>query len=87
MKNLSLNIQFPSTTKKLLNFFFRSRLALQHLDIGGGVIDSDYRGNIAVIMINHGKNDYSIKTGDRIAQLLIIKCCTPKVIQTEVKTY
>ena len=36
-----------------------------------GTIDSDYRGEIMVILINHGKNDYQVRRGDRIAQLVI----------------
>jgi len=52
----------------------RSGLALIHeLDIGAGVIDSGYRGEIGVVVFNHGDTDYSVKKGDRIAQLLIIK--------------
>lgn len=35
-----------------------------------GIIDADYRGEIKVILINHGAIEYSIKKGDRIAQLI-----------------
>lgn len=35
-----------------------------------GTIDSDYRGEIKIIIINHGKNTYEIKRGDRIAQAI-----------------
>lgn len=38
-----------------------------------GTIDSDYRGEIRVLLINHGKEDFIIKRGDRIAQLVISK--------------
>jgi len=38
-----------------------------------GTIDSDYRGEIRVILINHSKNDFIVKSGDRIAQLVIAK--------------
>lgn len=38
-----------------------------------GTIDSDYRGEIKVIMINYGKNDFLINRGDRIAQMVINK--------------
>ena len=34
-----------------------------------GTIDSDYRGEIKVILINHGKDDFLVKNNDRIAQL------------------
>lgn len=38
-----------------------------------GTIDSDYRGEIGVILINHGEKDFLIKRGDRIAQMVINK--------------
>lgn len=38
-----------------------------------GTIDADYTGNVGVILINHGQNDFGIKVGDRIAQLVINK--------------
>lgn len=52
----------------------RSGLALQH-GIGmvnsPGTIDSDYRGEIAVILINWGQEPFTIRRGDRIAQMVI----------------
>ena len=36
-----------------------------------GTIDSDYRGELKVLMINHGEHPYTIEPGDRIAQLMI----------------
>ena len=38
-----------------------------------GTIDSDYRGEIGVILINHSSVDFEIKSGDRIAQLVFSK--------------
>ena len=38
-----------------------------------GTIDSDYRGEIGVIIINHGHEPFTIKRGDRIAQMVINK--------------
>jgi dUTP pyrophosphatase len=37
-----------------------------------GVIDADYRGEVKVSLINHSDTDYTVKDGDRIAQLLIM---------------
>ncbi len=48
-----------------------------------GTIDSDYRGEIKVILINLGKNDFVVKRGDRIAQMIISKYT--KVIWEETK--
>lgn len=38
-----------------------------------GTIDNDYRGEIKIILINHGHEDFIIKNGDRIAQMIISK--------------
>lgn len=38
-----------------------------------GTIDSDYRGDIGVILINHGTEPFIVKQGDRIAQLVVCK--------------
>lgn len=40
-----------------------------------GTIDSDYRGEIKVILINHGSEDFVIGPGDRIAQLVVAPVC------------
>jgi dUTP pyrophosphatase len=36
-----------------------------------GTIDADYRGEVKVILVNHGEEDFTIRRGDRIAQLVI----------------
>ena len=38
-----------------------------------GTIDSDYRGEIGIILINHGQKDYIVENGARIAQMIIAK--------------
>lgn len=52
----------------------RSGLALKHQITvlnGPGTIDSDYRGEVCVILINHGKKDFTIEPGMRIGQLVL----------------
>jgi dUTP pyrophosphatase len=39
--------------------------------VGAGVIDSDYRGVIKVLLINHGQTEFTVNPGDRIAQLIL----------------
>jgi dUTP pyrophosphatase len=54
----------------------RSGLALKHgvtVLNSPGTIDSDYRGEIGVILINHGSEAFHIKHGDRIAQIVFAK--------------
>jgi dUTP pyrophosphatase len=52
----------------------RSGLALRHgvtLVNTPGTIDADYRGEIAVILINHGQAPFVVRRGDRIAQMVV----------------
>ena len=43
----------------------RSGLAAKsHLDVGAGVIDQDYTGNVGVVLFNHATTDFDIKKGD-----------------------
>lgn len=46
---------------------------------GPGTIDSDYRGEIKVILFNFGKNDFTINRGDRIAQMVLAKVYAAKI--------
>lgn len=46
-----------------------------------GTIDSDYRGEICVILINHSKSDFVIPRGRRIAQMVITKYETAKLLE------
>ena len=60
----------------------RSGLAAKHgvaVLNAPGTIDSDYKGEIKVILINHGKSNFSFSKGDRIAQLVITKVMIPIV--------
>ena len=50
----------------------RSGLAVRHgIDTLAGVIDSDYRGEVRVVLVNHGQTVFPVAAGDRIAQLLV----------------
>ena len=72
-------IEFPKNTYGRIAC--RSGLALHHfIDVGGGVVDADYRGNVGVVFINHGGNDFIITQGDRIL-LVIEKICQPTVVE------
>jgi dUTP pyrophosphatase len=52
----------------------RSGLAVRHgIDTLAGVIDSDYRGEVAVVLVNHGQDTVTLAAGDRIAQLVVQK--------------
>eukprot|EP00540_Astrosyne_radiata_P018319 CAMPEP_0116826526 /NCGR_PEP_ID=MMETSP0418-20121206/2576_1 /TAXON_ID=1158023 /ORGANISM="Astrosyne radiata, Strain 13vi08-1A" /LENGTH=173 /DNA_ID=CAMNT_0004455167 /DNA_START=32 /DNA_END=553 /DNA_ORIENTATION=- len=58
----------------------RSGLAKKKgIDVGAGVIDADYRGNVGVILFNFGDEDFSIQKGDRIAQLILEYICMAEI--------
>lgn len=64
----------------------RSGLALKHgLGVlnSPGTIDSDYRGELRVIMINHGQEKFTIERGDRIAQMVIARHAQAQFIEVE----
>ena len=62
----------------------RSGLALKKfIDVGAGVVDSDYRGKVGVVLFNHGDQDFVVKMGDRIAQLILEKIDTPPVEEVQ----
>jgi dUTP pyrophosphatase len=55
-------------------------LTVKHsIDVGAGVIDADYRGNVAVVLFNHGGEDFQVRIGDRIAQLILEKILIPEI--------
>ncbi len=56
----------------------RSGLASKHgIDVLAGVCDEDYKGEICVILINHGKKEVWIQKGDRVAQFIFEKITIP----------
>ncbi|XP_039979496.1 deoxyuridine 5'-triphosphate nucleotidohydrolase, mitochondrial isoform X2 [Xiphias gladius] len=56
----------------------RSGLAVKNfIDVGAGVVDEDYRGNVGVVLFNFSKDTFEVKKGDRIAQLVCERICYP----------
>lgn len=59
----------------------RSGLAhKKFIDVGAGVIDADYRGEVGVILFNFSDEDFDVKVGDRIAQLIIERIAMSPVV-------
>lgn len=48
-----------------------------------GVIDSDYRGEVVVVLHNHGKQPQTVEAGERIAQLVITPVLTPGYVEAD----
>ena len=64
----------------------RSGLAVKYgigLTNGIGTIDSDYRGEIKVSLINWGEEDFTVNNGDRIAQIVVAKYERAQLVQAE----
>jgi dUTP pyrophosphatase len=61
----------------------RSSMALAGLHTMGGVIDSGYRGEIRIILLNTNDTDYVIRAGHKIAQIIVIPCYTEALTAVE----
>jgi deoxyuridine 5''-triphosphate nucleotidohydrolase (dut) len=61
-------------------FEARSSLAREGVVVLGGVIDSDYRGEVIVLLSKITPGTYGIAKGNKIAQFIILKCETPEVV-------
>ena len=63
----------------------RPGLALKKfIDVATGVVDADYSGEFGVVLFNLGDQDFEVKMGDRIAQLILEKIDTPKMEEVQV---
>ena len=64
----------------------RSGLALRHgvtVANAPGTVDSDYRGEVMVILVNLGAEPYTIRRGDRIAQLVLAPVVQAELVESE----
>lgn len=64
----------------------RSGLALKHgitMLNTPGTIDADYRGEIGVIVVNHGSDPFVIKSGERVAQLVVAPVARAECIEVD----
>lgn len=76
----------PDRSDIVLLVFIRSSLGRNHgitLANSVGVIDSDYRGEIMVPLVNHGDRDYILEPGERFAQLVAVPILFPSVDQSD----
>mmetsp|Transcript_13926 Transcript_13926/g.23687 ORF Transcript_13926/g.23687 Transcript_13926/m.23687 type:complete len:181 (-) Transcript_13926:125-667(-) len=62
----------------------RSGLAAKNfIDVGAGVIDSDYRGEVKVLLFNFGDSDFKVSVHDRVAQLIIEKYTMTEICEID----
>lgn len=73
--NTGITVEIPPNAVGVIKP--RSGLAVRNgIDVMAGVIDSDYRGEIKVLLINQGDELFKVRPGDRIAQILFIPIIT-----------
>jgi dUTP pyrophosphatase len=64
----------------------RSGLAMKHgvtVLNAPGTVDEDYRGEIKVLLVNHGKDAFVVKNGERIAQLVVAKVARVALVEQD----
>lgn len=65
-----VHVQLPKGTAGL--FVSKSGLMVHHGITSTGLVDEGYDGEVLVKLFNHGDNDYEVKRGDKIAQLVVL---------------
>ena len=79
-KQIPLDIGFKFSSKLCCRIYPRSGMSLLPTFVGGGVVHSDYRRNISVILTNFSSSDVNVKVGDKIAQIMFVK---PELVSFE----
>lgn len=73
-----VHIELPPNTAGFLKS--KSGLNVKHGITSEGVIDVGYTGSIAVKLYNHSGMDYTVRRGDKISQLVVVKIDTPELV-------
>jgi dUTP pyrophosphatase len=81
MARTGIAIALPAQTVGLIAD--RSSMAKKGVKTAGGVIDAGYRGEIQIVLRNIASEEFRFSKGERIAQLLILPCLTPAVVETD----
>lgn len=80
VSSVKTGICFASPEGCYIRIAPRSGLALKNgIQVGAGVIDADYRGEIKVVLFNHKDSDFRIERGDKIAQIVCEKIEIPVI--------
>lgn len=74
-----VHIELPAGTVGMLKS--KSGLNVKHNIVSEGVIDVGYTGSIVAKLYNHGDEDYEVKAGDKITQLVIMPYVAPDVVE------
>ena len=75
----------PSTPKRIGTFMALVSNILEGITVLNtpGTIDADYRGELKIILINHSKENFVIKNGERIAQMVVCPVIQAKLEEVE----
>ena len=71
-KIVDLDLGFQFSKKFVCRIYPRCGLSLKPLFLGGGVVDSGYRGSVSVILTNFDSSNVEIKKGDGIAHIIFL---------------
>ena len=83
-KLISTGLAIAVPTGHVGLLYSRSGLSAKYgIQVGAGVIDSDYRGEVKVLLYNHSDNNFPITKGDRISQLLTIPVVLSQYVKLE----
>jgi len=55
----------------------------KHIDVGAGVIDPDYRGNVEVVLFNHAETDFAVSIGDCVAQIILEQISETDILEVQ----
>jgi dUTP pyrophosphatase len=61
----------------------KSGLMVNHKILTDGTVDADYTGSIRVTLFNNGQENYTVKPGQKVAQLVVTPCCLPPLELTD----
>jgi len=86
IRGIATGISAEISRDSALMIYPRSGIAAKHgISLANcvGVVDSDYRGEIIVPLINHGTEDFTVTDGMRIAQLVVTPVLLPEIEEAE----
>ena len=62
----------------------RSSLAYQNVHVMAGVVDADFWGNLAVLLLNMTDADFEVRRGDSIGQIILEKIYSPSIVESKI---
>ena len=80
-QRIPTDIGFCSSSKYFAKIYSCPSLSLRSIECGGGVIDSDFRGNVNIILHNLSNKQVKLETGDRILEVVFPKYKSPQLIE------